>query len=72
MREYKFDPRKYQDEVSKIYKKLMDDKEEYQNKYDRETDFSRNKQKQAEWLEKIKDELDELDEYANYGSSIKV
>jgi hypothetical protein len=72
LREYKFNPRKYQDEVTRIYKKLMDEKEEYQNKYDKETDFSRNKERQAEWLEKIKDELDELDEYANYGSSIKV
>ena len=72
MREYKFNSHKYQDDVGKIYKKLMDEKEEYQNKYDKETDFSRNKDKQVEWLEKIKDELDELDEYANYGSSIKV
>jgi len=72
LKEYKFDPRKYQDDVSKIYKKLMDEKEEYQTKYDKETDFSRNKEQQAGWLEKIKDELDELDEYANYGSSIKV
>jgi hypothetical protein len=72
LKEYKFDPRKYQDDVSKIYKKLMDEKEEYQNKYDKETDFSRNKEQQVEWLEKVKDELDELDEFANYGSSIKV
>jgi hypothetical protein len=72
LREYKFNPHKYQDDVGKIYKKLMDEKEEYQNKYDKDTDFSRNKDKQVEWLEKIKDELDELDEYANYGSSIKV
>jgi pullulanase/glycogen debranching enzyme len=72
LREYKFDPHKYQDDVGKIYKKLMYEKEEYQNKYDKETDFSRNKEQQAEWLEKIRDELDELDEYANYGSSINV
>jgi antirestriction protein len=72
LKEHKFNGRKYQDDVSKIYKKVMDEKEHYQNKYDKETDFSRNKQQQAEWLEKIKDELDDLDEYANYGSTIKV
>src|SRR6476620_7552760 len=72
LKAYKFDPHKYQDDVGKIYKKLMYEKEEYQNKYDKETDFSRNKEQQAEWLEKIRDELDELDEYANYGSSINV
>jgi hypothetical protein len=69
---YKFNLHKYQDDVSKIYKKLMDEKEKYQNKYDKETDFSRNKEQQAEWLQKIRDELDDLDEYANYGTSIKV
>ena len=72
LKAYKFNSGKVQEDVSRIYKKVMDEKEEYQNKYDKDTDFSRNKDKQVEWLEKIKDELDELDEYANYGSSIKV
>jgi len=72
LKAYKFNPGKVQEDVSRIYKKVMDEKEEYQNKYDKETDFSRNKEQQAEWLEKIRDELDDLDEYANYGSSIKV
>ena len=72
LKEYKFNPRKYQDDVSRIYKKVMEEKEEYQNKYDKETDFSRNKQQQADWLQKIRDELDDLYEYANYGSSVKV
>src|SRR6476659_8430547 len=48
LREYKFNPHKYQDDVGKIYKKLMDEKEEYQNKYDKETDLSRNKDKKVE------------------------
>jgi len=72
LKEYKFNSHKYQDDVSKIYKKVMGEKEQYQNKYDKETDFSRNKEQQAEWLQKIKDELDDLEEFANYGSSIKV
>lgn len=68
IKDYKFDPKKYQQQLNKIYKKVMNEKEDYQEKYDKETDFSRNKEKQAEWLEKIKDELDELDEFANYHS----
>jgi len=72
LKEYKFNSRNYQEDVGNIYKKVMEDKEEYQNKYDKETDFSRNKPQQAEWLQKIKDELDDLEEYANYGSSFKV
>src|SRR5205085_4703224 len=68
IKEYKFDPQKYQQELNKIYKKVMDEKEDYQERYDKETDFSRNKERQVQWLEKIKDELEELDEFANYHS----
>ena len=50
----------------------MDEKEDYQNKYDKETDFSRNKEKQNEWLEKIREELDETDEFANYQATINI
>jgi len=66
IKEYKFNPRKYQDDLSKIYKKLMEEKEEFQNRYDIETDYSRNKEKQSEWLKKIDEELEEMDGYANY------
>jgi hypothetical protein len=69
IKEYKFNPRKYQDDLGKIYKRVMDEKEEYQNKYDIETDYSRNREKQAEWLKKIEEELNEMDEFANYYSS---
>ncbi len=72
IKEYKFNPRKYQDDLGKIYKRLMDEKEEYQNKYDKETDYSRNQEKQAEWLKKIDEELEETDEFANYQSSISI
>ena len=72
IKEYKFNPRKYQDDLGKIYKRLMDEKEEYQNKYDKETDYSRNQEKQAEWLKKIEEELEETDEFANYQSSISI
>ena len=66
VREYKFDPKKYQDDLSKMYKKIMEEKEEFQEKYDEETDFSRNKVKQAEWLKKIIQELEDLEEYGDY------
>ncbi|HEY1872367.1 MAG TPA: DUF922 domain-containing protein [Chitinophagaceae bacterium] len=70
--EYKFDPEKYEHDVNKIYKRIMDEKEEYQNRYDTETDFSRNKEKQAEWLEKIQAELEKTSAFADYRSSISV
>jgi Bacterial protein of unknown function (DUF922) len=65
---YSFNPRSYQDDLSKIYKNVMDDKERFQNQYDAETDFSRNKEKQTEWLDKIREELEETAEFANYFS----
>jgi hypothetical protein len=39
----------------------MEEKEELQNQYDLETDYSRNKEKQAEWLKKIQKELAKYD-----------
>jgi predicted secreted Zn-dependent protease len=66
VKEYKFDSKKYQDDLGKIYKKIMEEKEEFQGKYDDETDFSRNKTKQAEWLKKIAKELEDLEEFADY------
>jgi hypothetical protein len=66
VRDYKFDPRKYQVDLAKLYKKIMEEKEEFQQNYDEETDFSRNKAKQAEWLKKITEELAGLEEYADY------
>jgi len=66
IKEYRFNPAKYQDDLSDIYKKIMEDKEEFQTEYDEETDFSRNKVKQAEWLIKIEKMLKELGEFANY------
>jgi len=72
IKEYKFNPRKYQDDLSRIYKKLMEEKEEYQNEYDTQTDFSRNREKQAEWLKRIDEQLEESDDFADYQSSVKI
>lgn len=66
IKQYKFNPRTYQEDLSKLYKKIMEDKEQYQNKYDAETDYSRNREKQTEWLKKIEEELEELEGFASY------
>ena len=44
----------------------MGDKEKLQRQYDNETDYSRNKPKQEDWLRKIKKMLEELQEFSNY------
>jgi uncharacterized protein DUF922 len=57
IREYNFNPKKFKADLDQIYKDVMDEKEEVQNRYDLETDFSRNREKQEEWLKKIQKEL---------------
>ena len=64
--EYKFDKKSYQKDLQKIYDDVMKAKEKLQTQYDSETDFSRNKDKQAEWLVKIAKMLADTEAYANY------
>jgi len=66
MSEYKFNKRTYQQDLNKIYNDILDEKEEMQNEYDKETNHSINKEKQKEWLKKIKEKLDEYEDYADY------
>lgn len=57
IREYSFNPKKFKTDLDQIYKEIMEEKEEVQNQYDLDTDFSRNPEKQSEWLKKIQREL---------------
>lgn len=66
MKEYVFNRRTYQKELKKIYQDILNEKEEIQNRYDKETNHSINKEKQAEWLKKIVKMLDEYKAYADY------
>ena len=66
LKAYSFNKDRAQKEVSAIYKGIMQEQVDTQNRYDEETDHSRVKDKQLAWLEKIKKELDGLKEYANY------
>jgi Bacterial protein of unknown function (DUF922) len=66
VQEYRFHKKNYRKDLQKIYQEVLDEKEEMQNKYDRETNHSINKEKQAEWLKKIEKMLEEYKDYANY------
>ena len=66
MSEYKFDRRNYQQDLKQIYDEIVDEKEDVQNTYDRETRHSINKQRQAEWLERISQMLEEYRDWAGY------
>ena len=66
MSEYKFKKNTYQQDLNKIYHDILDEKEKIQNDYDKESNHSINKEKQAEWLKKIEKMLEEYSDYANY------
>ncbi|EAQ99811.1 hypothetical protein FB2170_15856 [Maribacter sp. HTCC2170] len=44
-------------EVRKIYKEILIELSDYQNRYDDETDFSRNIEQQKVWIKKIEEAL---------------
>jgi hypothetical protein len=64
--EYQFNRRTYQKDLDKIYDEVVQGKDKMQNDYDRETNHSINKDKQAEWLQKIRLLLEEYKAYADY------
>lgn len=63
LKAYKFNSRTVSDDVNAIYERVMKQHHAAQNEYDRETDFSRKKDKQEEWLGKIEKELNSLQAY---------
>jgi hypothetical protein len=46
-------------EIRKIYKEILQELQDYQDQYDWETNFSRNREKQLEWNQKIAKALQE-------------
>jgi hypothetical protein len=66
LQEYVFDKRTYQKDLRKIYNRVTEEKEKMQNDYDEETRHSILRARQAEWLKKIADMLEEYSDYANY------
>jgi hypothetical protein len=72
LKEYTFNPSTYQRDVSRIYQRVMEEKEAFQNLYDTETDFSRNKDKQVEWITKINDQLEATNDYAGYQATVNL
>lgn len=68
LREYKFNERSYKTDLRDIYTNAMREKERFQQQYDSETDYSRNKSKQEEWQKQIEKMLEETKEYAGYSN----
>ncbi|HYC41168.1 MAG TPA: DUF922 domain-containing protein [Chitinophagaceae bacterium] len=64
--EYRFNKRTFEKDLKRIYDRVMKEKEEFQNRYDHETDFSRNRKVQYEWLDRIGEILSETEEWGGY------
>jgi predicted secreted Zn-dependent protease len=64
--EYQFNRNSFQKDLDVIYKSVVDEKERFQQQYDDETDYSRNKNNQEEWFKKIESELKQSKTWAGY------
>ena len=64
--EYQFNRVSFQKDLDAIYKSIVDEKEKFQQQYDDETDYSRNKTKQEDWFKKIESELKQNKSWAGY------
>ncbi|MBD0288581.1 MAG: DUF922 domain-containing protein [Flavisolibacter sp.] len=56
----------YKQDINDIYNRIVAEKEAFQAAYDGQTDHSRNKLVQIEWLKRIHQLLEETEAYANY------
>ena len=66
LQNYKFNKRNYKRDIGEIYQSVVSQKEEFQKTYDSESDHSRNKKTQYDWLERIEKLLAETQPYAYY------
>jgi hypothetical protein len=63
---YRFNRNTFQKDLDIIYDEIVKAKEKFQQMYDDETNYSRDKEKQEEWLKKIESELKETIAWSVY------
>lgn len=66
LQEYAFNRKTYRRDLNQIYQQIVKEKEDMQAAYDGESDHSRNRRIQYDWLEKIDHLLEETAPWANY------
>lgn len=66
LQNYQFNKKTFKKDISQIYQAIVSQKEEYQKTYDSETDHSRNRKVQYDWLERIESLLTETQPYSSY------
>lgn len=63
---YQFNPETFKKDIAEIYNSIVKDKEAMQAAYDGQTDHSRKRSPQTNWLEKINSMLGETEMYSMY------
>lgn len=66
LKSYTFMAETVETDISAIYKQVAAEQASFQERYDRETNYSRNIPVQLDWQEKIDDELKAMAAYSNY------
>lgn len=66
LKDYRFNERSFKQDITNIYQKVVKEKEDFQELYDGQTDHSRKKVKQEEWLVRIDALLEDTAPYQNY------
>jgi hypothetical protein len=66
LQDYRFNKRTFRKDVNDIYQRIVKEKEAFQAAYDGQTDHSRNRRQQMQWLEKIGKLLEETADYSAY------
>lgn len=66
LEEYQFNRKTYRQDINRIYQSIVAEKEAMQQAYDGETDHSRKRRRQNEWMDRIEQILEETEPYAVY------
>ena len=66
LQNYDFNKRTFKKDIGNIYQEIVKQKEDFQRMYDGETDHSRNRKMQYDWLEKIQGLLAETVVFSAY------
>jgi hypothetical protein len=66
LQHYRFNPASFKEDINTIYQNIVKGKEDLQNLYDSETDHSRKKVRQEEWLVRIEALLADTAPYQKY------
>lgn len=66
LQQYQFNRRTFKKDINRIYQSVVQQKENFQKKYDEATDHSRKRKEQYDWCDTIDHLLAETQPYSNY------